>query len=174
MSEDEKNAALEALEEKHNAEERALKEKQLAAEKKANIIQAVMNMAAAITSSFATFGWPFGLIAAALAAVACAVQIKAIKAQEIALAEGGYADRPTHALIGEAGPEVVTPLDKFQDMMGLGKRGRKRSEAPMFGSLQIQAWDGRDVERVFNRRIVPLIRKATMRESLILNPAAVR
>ena len=37
-----------------------------------------------------------------------------------ALAKGGYVDSPTMALIGEAGPEVVTPLKDFERMMGLG------------------------------------------------------
>jgi hypothetical protein len=36
-----------------------------------------------------------------------------------ALAEGGYVDSPTTALIGEAGPEVVMPLDRFEQLMGI-------------------------------------------------------
>ena len=43
----------------------------------------------------------------------------------VALAEGGYVDRPTNALIGEAGPEVVMPLDRFESMMGLGQGSGK-------------------------------------------------
>lgn len=39
------------------------------------------------------------------------------------LAAGGYVDRPTTALIGEAGPEVVTPLKDFERMMGLTGNG---------------------------------------------------
>lgn len=40
------------------------------------------------------------------------------------LAKGGFVDQPTTALIGEAGPEVVTPLKDFERMMGLdGARG---------------------------------------------------
>lgn len=35
------------------------------------------------------------------------------------LAKGGYVDQPTTALIGEAGPEVVTPLKEFKQMVGL-------------------------------------------------------
>jgi hypothetical protein len=35
------------------------------------------------------------------------------------LAKGGFVDSPTTALIGEAGPEVVTPLKDFERMMGL-------------------------------------------------------
>jgi hypothetical protein len=36
------------------------------------------------------------------------------------LAKGGFVDEPTTALIGEAGPEVVTPLKDFERMMGIG------------------------------------------------------
>jgi phage-related protein len=38
----------------------------------------------------------------------------------IALAEGGFVNQPTSALIGEAGPEVVMPLDRFERLMGIG------------------------------------------------------
>lgn len=40
------------------------------------------------------------------------------------LAKGGFVDRPTTALIGEAGPEVVTPLKDFERMMGLDGNGQ--------------------------------------------------
>lgn len=43
------------------------------------------------------------------------------------LAEGGYVDQPTTALIGEAGPEVVMPLNKFEDMMGLNQGSSART-----------------------------------------------
>ena len=36
-----------------------------------------------------------------------------------ALAKGGFVTGPTNALIGEAGPEVVIPLDRFESMMGI-------------------------------------------------------
>lgn len=40
-----------------------------------------------------------------------------------ALAEGGFVTDPTMALIGEAGPEVVIPLNRFEKMIGLGSDG---------------------------------------------------
>jgi phage-related protein len=40
------------------------------------------------------------------------------------LAKGGYVTGPTTALIGEAGPEVVTPLKDFERMMGLNGNGQ--------------------------------------------------
>lgn len=36
------------------------------------------------------------------------------------LASGGFVDKATTAIIGEAGPEVVTPLKDFERMMGMG------------------------------------------------------
>lgn len=42
------------------------------------------------------------------------------------LAKGGFVDSPTTALIGEAGPEVVTPLKDFERMMGLTGGGKDR------------------------------------------------
>jgi len=39
------------------------------------------------------------------------------------LAKGGFVNQPTTALIGEAGPEVVVPLDRFESMMGMDKKG---------------------------------------------------
>jgi hypothetical protein len=45
-------------------------------------------------------------------------RIREISLPRIALAEGGLVTGPTNALIGEAGPEVVIPLDRFERMMG--------------------------------------------------------
>jgi phage-related protein len=39
-----------------------------------------------------------------------------------ALADGGFVDQPTTALIGEAGPEVVMPLNRFEQLMGIGSK----------------------------------------------------
>lgn len=44
------------------------------------------------------------------------------------LARGGFVDRPTRAIIGEAGPEVVTPLKDFERMMGIGNFERNQSQ----------------------------------------------
>ena len=41
----------------------------------------------------------------------------------IPFAKGGLVTGPTNALIGEAGPEVVIPLDRFESMMGLSQGG---------------------------------------------------
>ena len=41
----------------------------------------------------------------------------------IAMATGGLVTGPLNALIGEAGPEVVIPLDRFESMMGMTQGG---------------------------------------------------
>ena len=48
-------------------------------------------------------------------------KIAEISLPRVALAEGGFVNGPTNALIGEAGPEVVMPLDRFEKMMGLNE-----------------------------------------------------
>jgi hypothetical protein len=43
---------------------------------------------------------------------------------KVKLAQGGIVTGPTNALIGEAGPEIVIPLDRFESMMGMGSGGQ--------------------------------------------------
>jgi hypothetical protein len=40
------------------------------------------------------------------------------------LAEGGLVTSATNAIVGEAGPEVVIPLDRFESMMGMSEQGK--------------------------------------------------
>jgi len=55
----------------------------------------------------------------AIESLAKTVDEKGLLPAGVALATGGYVDRPTPALVGEAGPEVVMPLDRFEKIMGL-------------------------------------------------------
>lgn len=55
----------------------------------------------------------------AMETLAKQIDEKGLTPAGIAMATGGYVDSPTPALIGEAGPEVVIPLDRFEKMMGL-------------------------------------------------------
>jgi hypothetical protein len=45
----------------------------------------------------------------------------------VKLAAGGFVNGPTNALIGEAGPEVVMPLDRFEKVMGLSGSGASKT-----------------------------------------------
>lgn len=51
-------------------------------------------------------------------------RVSAISLPRVALAEGGLVTGPTNALVGEAGPEVVIPLDRFERMLGDNIQGR--------------------------------------------------
>ena len=54
------------------------------------------------------------------ASTAAATAAKAVqKKQPIKMATGGLVTSATNAIVGEAGPEVVIPLDRFESMMGL-------------------------------------------------------
>jgi hypothetical protein len=46
-------------------------------------------------------------------------RLSEISLPRVALAEGGFVTGPTNALIGEAGPELVIPLDRFERMVGM-------------------------------------------------------
>tara|TARA_R100001460_G_scaffold2077_7_gene7100 strand:- start:2972 stop:4549 length:1578 start_codon:yes stop_codon:yes gene_type:complete len=52
-------------------------------------------------------------------------RIAEISLPRVALAQGGMVSSPTNALIGEAGPEVVMPLDRFENMLGLGQSNQQ-------------------------------------------------
>jgi len=43
------------------------------------------------------------------------------------LASGGFVNSPVNAIIGEAGPEVVMPLDRFEKVMGLSNAGQSKT-----------------------------------------------
>jgi hypothetical protein len=53
------------------------------------------------------------------------VKAAANAGKKVKLAQGGLVTGPTNALIGEAGPELVIPLDKFESMFGMaGGQGK--------------------------------------------------
>lgn len=58
----------------------------------------------------------------------------------MALATGGLVTQPVRALVGEAGPEVVMPLDRFESLYGLDK---KAAVAPTY-NITVNAGMGAD------------------------------
>jgi hypothetical protein len=71
------------------AKELAARKDAFEREKKMNMAAAAINTAQAALKSFAMFGWPIGLIMAALAAVAGGIQIAAISRQQFSGRDGG-------------------------------------------------------------------------------------
>ena len=68
---------------------------------------------------------------------------------EPAMASGGVVTRPTHALIGEAGPEAVLPLDRLDRL--LGGVGSTRTEIVV--KVQAETGTAAVVERVSGDRV---------------------
>jgi hypothetical protein len=58
------------------------------------------------------------------AAAAAIAKSKPTPRQPTFLAEGGLVTSATNAIVGEAGPEVVIPLDRFESMMGMSGGGK--------------------------------------------------
>ena len=77
---------------------------------------AIINTAIGVTNALAVPPPWLGLTLAAIMAAAGAIQIATIA--NTSLATGGIVTGPTHALIGEAGPEAVIPLDRFGGRLG--------------------------------------------------------
>lgn len=96
-------------------------------------------------------GIPFVGIAIGLAAAAALVAAISSIAQ---LAEGGFVDKPTLALIGERGPEAVVPLDKAEreGKMGGGGGGNTVIIQGQFLEADEDRWD--DLVR---SRVIPAL-----------------
>jgi len=121
--EEAKNEALriasEDLEEKRaDARRKAAKQ-----EKAVALLAAIVNTAVGVTKALSSTIPPFNIILAAITATAGAVQIALIKSKPLPLKEGGIVTQRTVAEIGEAGPELVLPLNKLQPALagGLGE-----------------------------------------------------
>lgn len=105
--EKEQKKQLDALEKDHAAKTAEIKKKQFEAQKQASIIGAVISGIQAVMTSFAQFGWPWGLIPAAFMAGITVAEVAMIASQPTPeFAAGGRAD-PGLALVGERGPEIV-------------------------------------------------------------------
>jgi hypothetical protein len=122
LDEETKAAMIKNLETEQALATRKIQREQAHASKSLAIFEAVANMAVAFTMALRSLPPPWSFIQAALVVAAGAIQIAAIKAQPIPLAQGGIFTRPTH-IMAEAGAEAVIPLDRIGDVarrMGIG------------------------------------------------------
>lgn len=122
---------MEAIQEEQDAKQEELQARQAERQKKASIAQAIIQSALAVAKTFADFGWPLGIVPAAIMAGLGAAQVALIAATPTGYAEGGlvtraqdgkkfnahlspnkrgYISSPT-VLVGEAGGEYVIPAD---------------------------------------------------------------
>lgn len=105
--EDAKDTALEDLAKDLEIERSKERKKAAKQEKAVALLAAIVNTAAAISKALPNI--PLAIAVGILGAI----QIAIIKAQPLPLKAGGVVMRPTQALIGEAGPEAVIPLNKL-------------------------------------------------------------
>lgn len=100
-------------EEKTLKKKNELAKKQFDAERANSISSAIMNGALAITKAFADLGPIVGAIMAITTGATTVAQIATIASQKFvpAMAKGGIVNKPTMALVGEAGKEAVMPLE---------------------------------------------------------------
>lgn len=82
--------------------------------------------------------------------------LKFITPEIVPFANGGIATSPTLAVVGEQ-PEAMVPLKNGKIPVDLGSSEDSNSNASVTFNINIQAWDGEDVERTVNRAIVPAI-----------------
>jgi len=119
----EKKGAIDA---KIESKEKDIKRKQAIRNKAMAIVSAVMSTAEAIMGAVAAFPVTGGLPMSAIVAGLGAAQIATIASTPIPFAKGGLVSGATLGLIGEGAgtsafnPEVVSPLDKLQGMLGGG------------------------------------------------------
>lgn len=92
-----------------------------------NLINFIINGVNAITTAISSISFDIPSWVPVIGGKKVGVQIPKVKKVKLPrLADGGYVDRPTAAIIGEAGPEVVTPLKDFERMMGMDDNGGSR------------------------------------------------
>jgi hypothetical protein len=122
-TEEQKQKALEKLDEKVAKKKAALQRKQAIADKARAMFEATINVAAQVAASIAN------PVMAAIVAGLGAAQIATIAAAPIpAFAQGGLVFGPTMGLVGEgigttrSNPEVIAPLDKLSQFIGGGQQ----------------------------------------------------
>ena len=88
----------------------------------------------------------------------------------VSLATGGFVNSPTIAEIGEAGPEAVIPLDRFERMMGISSgNSTNKTEQVInlnFDSITIGAGNAvtaSDVREIMERQMPNIIRNSLTR-----------
>lgn len=162
LTEEEKTAKLEELEEGYRKKQAEIKKKQFEANKKASILEATINTAIAVTRAL-TAGPIIGPILAGIIAGLGAAQIGLIASQPTPeyYAKGGVANTGL-AIVGEEGPELmdigttsrIYPADETSKMLGSGKveinntfTGPVNSELDMQRSMKIAGYKYRSMLR---------------------------
>jgi len=172
MSAEEKEAALEALEEKYTEKKRSLMRKQALMDKAVNIAGAIMNTAAAITKALPNI--PLAAFVGALGAA----QIAVIASQPVPLAEGGLSKSEGLALLHPN--EVVAPLEKVSEIFSTNNNSSVQettnNKPQIFidmSNMQVNTLNVDEFMDEFTPRLLEVIGNATDREILLINENSV-
>lgn len=115
------------------------------------VIEASAAVAAMKKALGTLFAAPGGGIVAGIALIAVGQILKNIKFKETKFAQGGLVLGPTRGLIGEAGPELVLPLNQLGNLLGdVGGGGGGNYTFRMHGNDMIAVQDRAQASR--NRR----------------------
>ena len=161
-------------ERKLNEKKDEIARKQFEANKKNAIAEALINGANAIIKGFAQLGPIGGAINAGIQAGITALQVAAISKQQYvsALAKGGIVDKPTLAVVGEAGKEAVVPLENNTGWIAqLAEKLKEIMDKDISvagGMAYAGAGGGRVINNYYYQTInspVPLSRKEIYRDS---------
>jgi len=152
QSEEDKQKAFALLDEKYDAKRKALQIKQAKADKAVALMGAIVNTAQGVTKAIAQGGIA-GIILGAIVAGFGAIQIALIAKQPIPkLAEGAIFKRPTMyrgALVGEAGDEVLLPLNKLPQIFNqtMQQSTTNNNYGPRKQTLQVNVQIGTETIR---------------------------
>lgn len=183
MNEDEKTAAMLALDKEYNEKRKALEKQSATERKKIAIAMAIINVAEGVTKALSSMPPPFNIILAAITAAAGALQIALIKSQPIGAAKGAIFKQKALLMSQASGQEyevaeggeaeiVSSPRQLREAIMGRGAAGGRGN--PINITFNIHALDGADVEETVRRKVAPLLQRMMKSELFLIHPRAVR
>lgn len=120
------DAQMAKMEKEKEAKEKKIQHDQFERERKANLAKVLIEGGLAVATAFAQYGWPWGLIPAALSTAMTAAQTAMIASQVNPYAKGGYIRKEQIALMGEEGQEWVASNKLLKD----------KKTAPVIAALQ--------------------------------------
>jgi hypothetical protein len=164
MTNEQKEAAMEELDQKYTDKKRELLRKQAILDKASNIASAVMNVATGITKALGA-GPIIGPILAAIIGALGAAQIAIIARTPLPMAEGGMTKGEGLAMLHPN--EVVMPLEKVNDIFTTQNVGGPQM------TFNVQLIDASDFEQVTREKIVPILERAAMDEQFRIDQKAV-
>lgn len=120
------DAQVAKMDKEREAKEKKIQHEQFERDRKANLAKVLIEGGLAVAKAFAQYGWPAGLIPAALSTATTAAQSAMIAAQVNPYAKGGYIREEQIALMGEDGEEWVASNKLLTD----------RKTAPLIAALE--------------------------------------